>query len=162
MFSGLEDLDHFNNSETLEAVKMSDIQTVTGTIKTRYNNDRNPKVNLVMDDGGKYSDYSGDNVPAEAVAGATVTFAMKTNGQYKNVAGKVQVVSASTQAPQAQSQPQGQPQGAPQGVDTRQVMIMRQNAMGHAVQFCNKTHPDGYTVEDAIAEAEKMLAWYQS
>tara|TARA_B110000285_G_scaffold182801_1_gene206704 strand:- start:196 stop:666 length:471 start_codon:yes stop_codon:yes gene_type:complete len=156
MFSDLEDLDHFNNSETLEAVKMSDIQTVTGTIKTRYNNDRNPKVNLVMDDGGKYSDYSGDNVPAEAVAGATVTFAMKTNGQYQNVAGKVQVVSASAQAPQAQ------PQGAPQGVDTRQVMIMRQNAMGHAVQYCNKTKPDGYEVDDAILVATKLVEWYQS
>lgn len=155
MFSDLEDLEHFNNSETLEAVKMSDIQTVTGTIKTRYNNDRNPKVNLVMDDGGKYSDYSGDNVPAEAVAGATVTFAMKTNGQYQNVAGKVQVVSASAQAPAAAPQ-------APGAVDTRQLMIMRQNSMGHAVNFCNKTKPDGYTVEEAIAVAETMLTWYQS
>ena len=164
-FSDLEDLNEYRDSLTTEEIKkMSDIGQFTGTIETRYNNDRKPAVNLVMDCGTRFSDYSGDNVPAEAQNGATVSFPYKVNGQYNNIAGKVTVVAPSAQAqPAPTAPPPAQQQQAPAGqVDKRQLMIMRQNAMGHAVNYCNKIKDGGYTPEEAITVAEQMLAWYQS
>ena len=131
---------------------MSDIQTKTGTVEKVYHNERFPKVNLVID-GAKFSDYDGKNIGQDVTEGATVSFPYKQNGQYSNIAGKVTVTSPGS-APA--------PPVAPGQVDKRQIMIMRQNALGHAIQFCNKTYPDGYEYSQAMVIAAEFVEWYQS
>jgi hypothetical protein len=132
---------------------MSEPTQITGTVEKVWNNDRFPKRALVID-GKKYGDYDGSK--SEGVKeGDTVSFTFKESGQYLNMFGKATVVTAGNAGAPPASAP------APSGsVDTRQIMIMKQNGLGHAVQYCNANNPDGYMPDQAIDVAKQFLEWY--
>ena len=134
--------------------------TANISIKKIYRNDKPPMVNLLAEDGAKYSDYEGKNVPHSITEGSTVSFEFKQNGQWNNVAGPVQLLAPGL--PAANTGGVTAPAGAPApaaGPDARSLHIMRQNAMGHAVNFVNKQLACA-SPEDAIGTAKKFVAWY--
>jgi len=135
---------------------MSEPIQLTATVDKVWNNEGHPKRALVID-GKKYGDYDGSK-SAGVNNGDTVSFMYKESGQYLNVFSKVTVVTAGNGA--SSSTPQGGSPAAPQGADNRQVMIMKQNGLGHAVNYCNANMPDGYQPEAAIDVAKQFLEWY--
>ena len=127
---------------------------VTGTVSQRFDNENNV---VIVVNGERYSDYKGKNTPPEVREGSVVTFPMKQKGQYLNVDGKIVVgtgLAATTTAAPAQAGP-----ATVGGVDSRQRMILRQNAVGNAVAFLTATQGD-YSQTDVIAAARRFESYY--
>ena len=148
---------------------MSDPIQLTGEVSKIWNNEPKRPYRVLVIDGKRYTDYDGKKT--EGVAeGATVSFTYSDTGQYLNIFSKVAVVSAGN-AP-VSSVPVANLISAPpdivpntavaallQGPDARQVMIMKQNAVGHAVNFCNKQR-DNPTPDEVVGVAHVFLTWY--
>ncbi len=134
---------------------MSDPIQLTGEVSQVYNNAPKYPNRVLVIDGNKYGDYDGSKT-AGINKGDTVSFTYKASGQYLNVFGKATVVSAGNGGAPAQ---QGGAPAATSGPDARQVMIMKQNAVGHAVNYVNKNY-DSPSPEQVIAVAKEFLAWY--
>ena len=141
--------------------------TANISIKKIYRNDKPPMVNLLAEDGAKYSDYDGKNVPLSITEGSTVSFEFKQNGQWNNVAGPVQLLTpglpaantsgvtapagapASTAGPAVQGKPDSQFRSVPQ--------LLKGDAMAHAATLCARADSDTSFV---IEQAKIIYAWY--
>jgi len=127
---------------------------VTGVITQRYDNENNVVLEL---NGQRYSDYKGQNVPADATKGATVSFDMIEKGVWKNVSGPVKVDHDAV-APDLKTG--AAPVGASQDSfvvapgDTRQRSIIRQSSLTRAIEFFSiQIKEEAFTQEQVVAHA---------
>jgi len=126
---------------------------VTGIITQRYDNENNVVLEL---NGQRYSDYKGQNVPAAATKGATVSFDMIEKGVWKNVSGPVKVDhDAVAPDPKTGAAPVTASQDASTGgaVDARQRMIIRQSSLTRALEFLMANAAGTFTEAEVVAQA---------
>lgn len=124
---------------------------VTGVISKRYDNENNVVLEV---DGERYSAYKGKGVPVTAQDGASVSFLMKQNGNFKNIEGNVEVTGGGS-APATQAAPAASGGSA----DQRQVFIMKQNAMTNAVSLAGLLWAEPPEA-DVFALAERIYQSY--
>ena len=128
---------------------------------------KGPAINIVAQDGTKYSDFNGEFTSDSITDGSTVSFEFKQNGTYNNVAGVVQLLTpglpatntsgvtapagapASTAGPAVQGEPDSQFRSVPQ--------LLKGDAMAHAATLCARADSDTSFV---IEQAKIIYAWY--